>query len=123
MPDQTFFVVLETTVGANSSATLSYQVPTSESHQFLAIKAKSTGDFNVTDIRDSQGKPYTNASTTVEIPGDFFQNVANGYNAYTEFPVPIAVPGGAILYIDVEDVSGSNNTITFVLIGIRTTRS
>jgi hypothetical protein len=120
MPDNPYFCILETTLAGNASGTLSYQVPANMELTIRGWRQVSTGAFNLTGVRDSQGLYYTNASASVEIPSSYIADLADGNNGLKDFPMSLVIEGGTIIYIDVEDTSGAGNTVTIVLDGIMT---
>jgi len=116
-----YFLVLEATVGAGGTATVSYPVPVNEELKILGLRQVSTGDFNITDIRTSDGVHYTNATAAVEIPGSYFADLVDNYNGLRDFPVPLDIVGGSIFYVDLENASASSNTITLIFHCVRST--
>jgi len=121
MSDFPFLHVLETSLGANGTGTISLIVPNSEKLIVHGLRFVSTAGFNVTDIRTTDGKHYTNASNAVEIPSSMLGNAANGNNTILEFKTPLIVQGGLSLTIDLEDSSGSANSVTMLLDCIKET--
>ena len=121
MGNYPFLHVFEATLTANGTGTLSVIVPNSEKLTIHSIFFTSTGVFNITDIRTSDGVHYTNASASVEIPSSIMGSVADGYNTIVDLAGEIVVDGGTTFYIDLEDSSGSGNTVTFVLNSLKET--
>jgi len=119
MADFPFLVVLQVALTGNGTGSVSYSVTTQEALEIVELYQKSTGTFNVTDIRTSDGQHYTNASSVVPIPSDFFADVEDGYNAKPALPIPIVLSGGGVVYIDLLDTSGVANTVTILLRCIR----
>jgi len=119
MADFPFLVVLQTALAADGTGSVSYSVTTQEELEIIEIYHQSTAGFNVTDIRTSDGQHYTNASSVVPIPGTFFTDVADGYNAKPGLPVPIKLSGGGVIYIDLLDTSSAPNTVTILLKCVR----
>lgn len=118
-----YLLVLEATLAANGTGTLSYPVPQNEQLELHQIFQQSTGAFGITSIHDSGGTNFTNASSTIEIDDDFIDDVDEANIAVRDFIVPLVVNGGTILYIDVEDTSGAGNTVSILLNGVRKTGS
>lgn len=116
-----FLLVLEQALIASGTGTLTYTVPANEELTLMDMVFQSTGIFNITDIRDSSGAHYTNASGVVEIPSAVLANGANNFNSLKSFSMPLVITGGKILYIDIEDASVLANTVTLVFSGSRKT--
>lgn len=114
MPSYPFLLVLETALNANGVGTVSYQVSPMETLTLTGLVFASTGTFNITSIRDSGGRQYTNATATVEIPSSVIPSGANANNAIWEFPTPMVIEKGNSLIIELEDSSGSGNTVTLI---------
>lgn len=121
MADRPYFLVLEATIAGNGTGTVSYTMPGNERVELHELVYVSTGRFNITDIRDSTGLHYTNASPSVEIPSDVLASGTNSNNALQKLPLPLVIESGVTLYIDLEDASGLSNTITLVFTGVRMT--
>jgi len=117
--DFPFFVVLEVDLSGNGTGSVSYSVTTQEELEIVELYQQSTGTFNVTDIRGSDGQHYSNASSVVPIPGAFFADVGDGYNPKPELPIPIRLSGGGVIYIDLLDTSGVANKVTILLRCVR----
>jgi hypothetical protein len=116
-----FLLVLEAVLVAGGTGTVSYPIPSGETLELDELVFQSTGVFNVSDIRDSNGNHFTNASLTTEIPSVVLASGANNNNALKRFPIPIEIKGSTIFYVDLEDSSGAGNTVTLVFAGRRTT--
>lgn len=121
MAEYPFFVELQEAVGANSTATLSYQVATNEQLTIKAIRQKSTGTCNITQIRDSRGISYSNADPTEALPLELFADLADANNGLLALPFDLVVPGATTIYFDLKDTSGALNTVNLILVGIRKT--
>lgn len=119
MADLPFLLVLETTLASGGVGTLQYSVPPSEDLEVHGVVHTSTGTFNITGIRTSDGVSYTNASQSQEIPSTALPSVANGYNALWSLAAPLVIVGSNSLYIDLEDSSAGSNTVTVVLNCVR----
>lgn len=117
--DFPFLVVLEVDLTINGTGSVSYSVTTQEELEIMEVFVQSTGVFDVTDIRTSDGQHYTNASSVTPIPGAFFPDVDNDYNAKPALPVPIHLSGGGVVYFDLLDTSGALNTVTMLLKCVR----
>ena len=116
-----YLLYLEQALTAAGTGSLSYTVPANEKLELHQLFVVSTGAFEVTDIRDSSGKHYTNASLAFGIPSSLLSRATNNYNVFMNFPVPILLDGALIIYIDLFDTSGAGNTVGLLLPGIRFT--
>jgi hypothetical protein len=83
----------------------------------------ATGAFAITDIRDSSGNHYTNASVAVPLPSTVLASGANNNNALKDFFKNIFIDGGSIFYVDVKDTSGAGNTVNLAFMGRRGDKS
>lgn len=114
MAEQPYILIEQAVLTGNGTGTVSYTVSNQERLRIYEIFQQATGAFNITDIRDSTGNHFTNASANVEIPSILIASGANGYNHLGKFPIPIELAGGVTIYIDLEDTSGSGNTIDII---------
>lgn len=112
-----YILTMKETCNANGTVTLSYQASNQERFEFSEIIQDSTGIFDITDIRDSSGRHYTNASASNPIDSTFIQDTDNEYNSISVLPIPLVLDKGKTLYFDVKDTSTSSNVITIKLIG------
>lgn len=116
-----YILVLEQTLNANGQASFSHLVPNTESLEILDLAFDATGTFNIVDIRTTDGKHYTNASTLKEIPSAVLMSGGDGNNAINPFQQKLTVNKGVTFYVDVEDSSGATNTVTLVFVCRRIT--
>lgn len=121
MPAYPYILELNSVVGSNSSATLTYPMPNNETLQLMDIGFVATGAFSITDIRDSTGKHYTNASPSNPILSTQIQDTRNAFLSLKQFVIPIVLDGGKTFYVDVLDTSGAQNTIRLIFNGTRET--
>lgn len=113
-----FNVLLQDTLASGGTATLSRQVPDGQKWTITALYQKSTGAFNVTNIRNGTGQYFGNFSPSNALPNDFIPDVENGYNAPDTFKHDVVINGGDSLYIDIVDTSASSNLVQIVIEGI-----
>lgn len=116
-----FFLQFQYVLTANGTGTVQYPVPPNEKLELSELRFVSTGAFSVTDIRDSTGKHFTNASSAVPILSTLLQNAQNGYISAKDFDVPLEVGGNVTFYMDLKDTSGAGNTVNLLLTGVKTT--
>ncbi len=121
MATRPYLLLLQSIMAGNGTGTVSYPVPSGEYLTVEQLVFQSTGAFWITDIRDSEGNHYTNASQAVGIPSAVLASSANNNNAVEVLAEPLAIQGGGILYIDLLEKSGSGNTVTLLLSGHRGT--
>jgi len=116
----TFFITERVTLNADGTGTWQYTVGNGEVFDIHGFFTSSTGAYDITDIRDSTGLHYTNASVNNPIPSVDFPSGANENNHIGEFPQPIHIDGGVTIYVDVIDTSGSGNVVDLLMITRRT---
>lgn len=114
-----YTLTLQIALAASSTGTLSYNVPQNESLELNDMRFISTSTFNVTDIRDSSGKHYTNASAAQPILSSMLQSAANANLSVKDFQEPLLIDGGKTFYIDLIDTSAAPNTVRLVFTGKR----
>ena len=117
-----YILVLEATLAGNGTGTVMYTLPQNEKMELSQLRFASTSTFNITDIRDSSGNHMTNASPAVEIPSSVIQPGNQAFRSLGDFIVPFVIDQGKTFYVDLEDSSGSSNTITLVFAGKRITQ-
>ena len=115
----TFNLVLDVTVIANGTGTLTYTVSQQEDFELMEIFHAATGAFQINGIRDSVGFHFTNASANKPITSALIAQGANEYNHLGKLPVPINISGGNTIYFDVQDTSGAGNVIRLIIPCIR----
>jgi len=116
-----YLLYLEQVLTSGGTGSVSYTVPANEKLELHELYVASTGAFEITDIRDSSGKHYTNASLAFGIPSSLLSRASNNYNVFKVFPVPVLLDGALIIYWDLFDTSGAGNTVGLLIPGIRFT--
>lgn len=119
MAQYPYQLVLSSTLAALATGTMNYPIPNNEGLQLGQLYFVSTGAFSITDIRDSAGKHYTNASPSNPIPSTLLQNAQTAYESLRNLPIPIVIEGGKTLYVDIVDTSNAPNTVKLLFNGIR----
>ena len=114
-----YFLQLNAVLGAAGTGTLSFTVPKNEGLQLRQVRFSSTGAFNVTDIRDSAGQHYTNASSANPIPSTELQNAASANIGIQALDIELNLVGGVTFYVDLVDTSGAGNTVRVLFTGVR----
>lgn len=102
---------------ANGTGTFSQPIPNTQQLSIREWVYSSTGTFQVTGIRTSDGRNYTNASPSVPIPSSVLPGAANNFNSIHAFIPELVIPGNVILYIDFKDTSAAPNTVNLLLAG------
>lgn len=102
---------------ANGTGTFSQPVPNTQTLSIREWVFTSLGLFQITGIRTSDGRNYTNASPSVPIPSAVLPSGANNFNAIHSFIPELVIPGNVILYIDFKDISAAPNTVNLLLAG------
>ena len=116
-----YIVLLRSTLAALGTGRASYTVPANETLDLSQLFVASTGIFSITDILDSAGQHYTNASPATPIPSTLLSAAGNNYNVFKDFPYEIHIEGAKILYIDIVDTSNAPNVVSLLLPGKRAT--
>ncbi len=119
MADRSYMLILQLVLAANGTGTLQFPMPQGEFLELDQMVFSSTGAFAITDIRDSSGNHFTNASVAVALPSTVLASGANNNNALKDFFKNIFIDGGNILYVDVKDTSGAGNTVNLAFMGRR----
>lgn len=102
---------------ANGTGTFSQPIPNTQQLSIREWVFSATGAFQLTGIRTSDGRNYTNASPSVPIPSALLPSAANNFNALHNFIPELIIPGNIILYIDFKDTSAAPNTVNLLLAG------
>lgn len=108
-------VQLSAVLGIGGTASPSYTVPSNERLIIRECRILSTGTFNITAIRDSGSRFYSNVSVAVPLPSTYFQHVDSPNIGNTDITPPIEVEGGATITFDIIDTSGAANTVKIML--------
>lgn len=119
MPFEPQLIVLQATLTANGTGTLTYTVDPSEEFRVTGWIWDSTGTFEITDIRSSNGISYTNALSNKTIPSSVLAQANTNNNLIGAFPVPLILKDNNVLNIDITDTSGAGNTVKVILIAER----
>lgn len=117
MAEIPYLELASVTLTANGVGTFSQPVPNTQQLSLREWVFSSTGVFQITGIRTSDGRNYTNASPSVPIPSAVLPSGANNFNAIHQFIPELVVPGNVILYIDFKDTSGAGNVVNLLLSG------
>lgn len=110
-----YLLVLPIVLTASATGTVQYPMPTNETLKIKEIRFVSTGAFSITDIRNSSGNHFTNASPSAPILSTALQDARNNFDSIEKFMADIVLDGGKTFYIDVIDTSGAGNTIRLYL--------
>lgn len=116
-----FNPILHVQIPASSVSSLQYFVPNTEDFEIEEIRFIADAAFSVTDISDSGGIRYSNATSSNPIPSTLLQNAANDFLSFGKFTVPLLVRGSMYIQFNLLDTSGTTNDVWFLLIGTRYT--
>lgn len=114
-----FLLTKRVSLNANGTGTWQYTVGTKEKFDIHKLMSTATGTYDITDIRDSQGTHYTNASTNEPISSLLLAKGSDNYNNIDVLPTPIHVEGGVTLYVDLLDTSGAGNVVDILMVSTR----
>lgn len=114
-----FTITMKGTIAANGTVQLSYQTPRNQDVTILSLLHVSTGAFDITDIVDSEGLRYTNATQAVGIPNTALVDGADDFHGINPFRENMVLEGGLTIYFSLLDTSGASNDVTIVLEAIR----
>jgi len=112
-----FILTDSVTVSANGTGTLELSIGATEEFEGASIHFLSTGSFQITSIKDSGGKPYTDADSTNVIDSTLFTTSRSQNKGVQDFYAKLQLVPNTTLFIDVKDTSGSSNTIRCYIIG------
>lgn len=101
-----------TSLGANSSDTLQFEIAADMPFEVHKMYIKSTGTFKITEIRDADENHYLSGA----IYSDQIQDSGGDVTKFDDV-APFTVANR--LYIEVTDTSGSTNNIYIALVGIQ----
>lgn len=102
---------------AGGSGTAVFRVSAGETARFKKLRYSSTGTFRLTSIRDSTAKQYSDTSISDPIVSDVLARGQVDGNPLDEFSPPIELKGDINLLFDLQDTSGSANTVRLYIIG------
>lgn len=96
-----FFLVDRITYGAAGTGTLELTVGATEEFEGASIHfIVSSGSFNIVSIKDSSGKPYTDADSNNPIPNALFTTTMSQNSEIQEFMVPLHLAPNTTLFIE-----------------------
>ena len=120
MPGYPYFVLGYKSLSANATGAVTWEAGSNERLTIYRIRIYSTGSFDITDIEDQTGTPYTDASSTKPLDSNLVKFVtANAFPTEIELPQPIVLDPSTTLTFTVKDTSGSTNEIWILGIGVR----
>jgi len=110
-----YLLYLETALTSNGTATLSYSVPPSEDLSIVEFTFSSTGAFGITNLRNSNGRIYSNTSSAKYIPSAHLALGNTNQQRFYQLVVPLLIRGSEQLIVELIDTSGSANTVKLTL--------
>ena len=108
-------------LAANSTGSLTYQVPIGEHFDGGEMWLVSTGTFSIEDFRNNSGQRFSNCSAAEPILSTMLDKPQTVGQGVLKFDPPIHIDPSGIFYLDLKDTSGAPNTVTCVINGKRTT--
>ena len=111
-----FLLTKRVVLNADGTGTWQYTVGTKETFTIKRLFTTSTGAYNITDIRDSTGLHYTNASVNEPIPSSVLPTGTNNYNNVGILPEDMVIDGGVSIYVDLIDTSSAPNTVDLLML-------
>jgi len=119
MPKYPYFLVGYNSVTANATEAITWNTGSNEEITIYKIRFHSTGGFDLIDIEDQAGTPYTNADSNNPLDSNLL--TASSKNEYYEIvlPEPLVLPPSTQITFSVSDTSGSTNEVWIVGIGTR----
>lgn len=114
-----YFLKLQVVIAAGGGVgTASYYVPNLQTLHLRTLQYQSTGAFSIYNIRNTNGRLYTNASQASGILSTWLQNAASPNIGLLALPEEILIAGSDGISIDVIDTSGAANTVNLLLTGM-----
>lgn len=107
------------TLGANGRGTITLQGGEGETFTLNKVFFNSTGAFRVIRFRTSSGSEYISDQNGNGIPSTFFSGNSQPLEGVSTLPVPVDIAPAELLYFEVQDSSGSTNTVDVLLVGQR----
>lgn len=118
MASYPYFLQLQTTIAAAGGlATLSYNVPVRQTLTLNGLLFISTSAWGFYNIRNANGRQFTNASQAAPIPSGVIQNGASPNIGLRDWPYQLVIVGGDTVYFDIINGAGAANTIQLSFFG------
>lgn len=114
-----YFIVGYNSIAANATETIEWNTGSNETIVITKLRIHSTGAFDIIDMEDQAGTPYTNADTNNPIDSNLL--TASTKNEYSEIvlPMPLELPPSTKFTFTIKDTSGSTNEVFILGIGTR----
>jgi len=114
-----YFILGYKSLSANATGAVQWTTGSNETVVVHKIRIHSTGAFDLIDIEDQAGTPYSNADSNNPIDSNLL--TASTKNSYAEIvlPMPLELPPSTTFTFTVKDTSGSANEIFILGIGTR----
>lgn len=106
-----FLLILQSALTANGTGTMSYSVPPAEDLYIYEWYFTGTGAFSITNVRNSNGRIYSNTSSAIAIPSTMLAMGNTTVQRFNQLVAPLKISGSEQLLIDIIDTSGSGNTV------------
>lgn len=115
MPTHPFLLVMNVVLNSNGTGTMTYAVPPAEDLYIRDLAFVSSGAFSITNIRNSNGRIYSNTSTNNPIVSTMLANGNTNVQRFSEFDEPLVIMGSESIIIDFADTSGASNTVRVLM--------
>lgn len=119
MAESQLWLYSQITLGANGRGTITLQAGEGDAFVLRNVQYRSTGAFRILRVRTSGGREYLSDQSGSGIPSSFFDDTVYFVTENERLEPPIMINPAEILYIDIQDTSGSSNTVSVLLSGVR----
>lgn len=119
MAESQLWLYSQISLGANGRGTITLQAGEGDAFVLRNMQFRSTGAFRILRMRTSGGREYISDQQGSGIPNSFFDPTLYYVNANETLDPPVVINPSEILYLDVQDTSGSSNTVSVLFVGVR----
>lgn len=113
-----YFLRLQVVIAAaGGTGTATYLVPALQTLHLNTLEWESTGVFGIYNIRNTNGRIYTNASQATPLSNVFFQQGSSPNIGLLNFPYVLDIAGSDGIFFDIINTSAGANTIDLLLVG------
>lgn len=113
-----FSIPFEEALASGGTITFEYQAPTNQQYEIHGLMYVSTGGFDITDLYDSEGNRFTNATVSNGIDSGLLLSGGDDNNGINPFSEMFVLEGGRSIHIQIQNTSLAANTVNMVLFGI-----
>lgn len=120
--ERPFFYVGRKSLDGNGTGSIEFSVGASEEFEAHEIRIKATSElFDITEISDEGGVPYTNATSDEPLDGLLLYNATENAFNIVKLPAPLNLDPNSTLKFDLKDTSAATNEVFICLIGVKRT--